>query len=595
MKFSIIHTNDFHGHLQPEVSATETRGGAPWMTACQRRLEQNAVDNLVLDAGDIMLGAPPISQMVDGRSSVDYFNLRGVRAIALGNHEFDKGPDVIAQRRNQSSFKWLSANIVKSGTQWEHPDYVEPYAVFTLPHTGVRVGVIGVTTPVTPLIVLSKWVKGLEFKDPVEAIENVYPEVEAVSDFIIVLAHIGFDDYKPADVNYDGTKTIAQKLIALNISVDMIISGHDHRYAYSPYSYGQTRVVEAGCYSNDIGQLLVNFDNETRDISYDKYPYTLFFLSTKARKHVCSDLEWDNATQELVDRWYSRIKPYVERVVGVSTVSLTRDGCSGGLGECTMGNLIANGMLWFGDLKDDGKVDGSVQIAMTNFGGLRADIALDKGQTSHRIQYGELLTVVPFGNAITYITLTGAQVRDLVTAWVQNEGAAAKPLATAGLSFKYWASAGGNATVWSIEVGGQKLDLARKYRVVTTNFVAGGGDGWPLFANLPNTTETDMLDIESLTSYIENGLRGNVTAQSIPMGRAIKEPPPSTPSSSSGSSGKQPGAKSSSHAHSSSESRADTASSHVPVHTDSSHKAASGAVGLAVPLACVLAALLLLL
>eukprot|EP00727_Mastigamoeba_balamuthi_P001577 m51a1_g11416 5'-nucleotidase, putative (379) ;mRNA; f:386-1725 len=377
------------------------------------------------------------------------------------------------------------------------------------------------------------------------------------------------------------------------MSVDLVISGHDHRTADSPYTYGQTRVVEAGYYGNDIGQLLVDFDNETRAISYDEVPYTLFSLSTKATKHVCSDIEWDNATQKLVDRWAAIIKPYAEHVVGITTVNLTRDGCSAGPLECTMGNLIANSMLWYGDLKDDGRVDGSVQLAITSFGGIRADIALGKGETSHSIQHGELLNVVPYGNAITYITLTGAQVRDLVVACVQSEGAAAKPLATAGLRYKYWAGAGGNATVWSIEVGGQQLDLARKYRVVTTNYLAGGGDGWSLFASLPNTTQTDMIDIDSLTSYIEDGLRGNVTAQSIPMGRAIKEPPPSTPSGSSGSSGNEPGARSSSQEHSRSESRAGTASSNVPVHTDSS-RAASGADGLAVPLALVLAALLML-
>jgi len=251
---TILHTNDFHGHLESDYKG---RGGSAYMAGVINDIRSEVgEENVVLvDAGDVYLGAAPISQLLLGESTIDIYNMLGYDVSAIGNHTFDKGQSVIISRTQQSNFPWVSANIVLEGTEWDTPDWVSPYVTMTVGTAGneVTLGIIGLTTDETPQVTLKGTTDGLVFKDLTETILHYYDEVKAQSDALIVLAHMGTDDSGP----YKGLQTVAQELIDAGKPVDLMIGGHQHQRLDEAVMVGNTAIVEADHFGRHLGRLRV--------------------------------------------------------------------------------------------------------------------------------------------------------------------------------------------------------------------------------------------------------------------------------------------------------------------------------------------------
>ena len=201
-RLRVLATNDFHGALQPSrpgFAAGREVGGAAALAAYFAR-ERAAVDapTVLIDGGDVMQGTP-ISNLTEGRSTVDYYNGVGYTAAALGNHEFDWGIEALKRRVEEADFAWLGANILVKGTD-TLPSWVEPATMVTLPGCGagapacdsVRVGIIGIATEQTPTTTKPSNVASLTFADEAEAMERWVPRLRAQgADFVIVTAHSG--------------------------------------------------------------------------------------------------------------------------------------------------------------------------------------------------------------------------------------------------------------------------------------------------------------------------------------------------------------------------------------------------------------------
>ena len=120
VQVTLLHTNDFHGRFETDYKG---RGGSAYIASVVNDIraavgEENVV---LLDAGDVYFAAPAISQLLMGESTIDIYNMMGYDLAAFGNHEFDKGQDVLAERVAQSDFPWLGANVVLEGTDWDLP------------------------------------------------------------------------------------------------------------------------------------------------------------------------------------------------------------------------------------------------------------------------------------------------------------------------------------------------------------------------------------------------------------------------------------------------------------------------------------------
>ena len=501
---TLLHTNDFHGRLETDYAG---RGGSAYMATKLAEIRTALGDeNVVLmDAGDEYFAAPAISQLLDGESTIDIFNMLGYDLAVFGNHEFDKGQDIMGDRVAQSAYPWLGANVVLEGTDWDLPPWALPYTLITVgtaPDDAV-LGVIGVASEETPDVTLLGTTAGLVFKDLTETIAHYYDEILGQADALVVVAHMGTDDSGP----YEGLATVAQELIDAGKPVDLMIGGHQHQALSTPLYVGDTAIVSAGYYGRYLGQVDVSIDTASGGLSVDNY--TLHTIGTA--------LAAEPVVEARVAYWADVVAPIVNQPVGQTNISLTRDYNN----ESIVGDIVTDSMLWKADAYDDGEVNGSVDIAFTNPGGLRADIVIPDGaELPYTISWGETFDVLPFGNTLYLMDLTGAQIQGLLD---KSSNLYKGILQSSGVSH-YWYNDTGNdaATAWGaygVMVNGEPLDRDEVYRVVTNNFLAGGQDGWTEFAAGTDRWDTYYDMQAGFVEYIET--LGVIDAEDVP-GERIK-------------------------------------------------------------------------
>ena len=584
---TLLHTNDFHGRLETDYRG---RGGSAYISDKVNDIRDAVGEEnvLLLDAGDEFFGAPAISQLLLGESTIDIYNMMGYDAATFGNHEFDKGQEVLMERVAQSDYPWLGANIVLEGTDWEYPSYVMPYTYLTV-GTGAHeatIGIIGVATEETPEVTLIGTTEGLEFKNMTEAVMRYYDEVLAEADALVVLAHMGTNDSGP----YEGLTTLAQNMIDAGKPVDLMIGGHQHQALFDPVWVGDTALVAAGYYGRWLGQVDISIDKNAKKLTVENYQLNtimaeatiegviaeleaayeegyftnkgsynslmvkltgaqkalmkgnaepaysklqafLNHLMAQTGKHVdpelaeslYMDVEWiinntDLAVLARVMYWAEIVAPIVNQPVGYTNISLERNYND----ESNMGDIVTDSMLWSADLYDDGELNDSVDIAFTNPGGLRENILIPDGASlPHVVTWGNTFDVLPFGNTLYLMDLTGAQIQELMD---QSAKLYKGILQTSGASYYWYNDTGDDApTAWGAygaEVGGEPLDRDEVYRVVTNNFLAGGQDGWTTFAEGTNRWDTYYDMQEGFVEYI--GMLGTIDAEDIPMDRIVR-------------------------------------------------------------------------
>jgi 2',3'-cyclic-nucleotide 2'-phosphodiesterase (5'-nucleotidase family) len=589
VRITLLHTNDFHGRLETDYKG---RGGAANLAGAINyvKLIKGEQNVLLLDAGDEYFAAPAISQLLMGESTIDIFNEIGYDLAVFGNHEFDKGQEELAERVAQSEYPWLGANVVLEGTDWDLPEWAEPYTILTAGSffNPVRVGVIGVATDETPQVTLLGTTEGLEFKDLTETILHYYDEVRAQADALIVVAHMGTDDSGP----YKGLVTIAEELIAAGKPVDLMIGGHQHQPLYEPLYVGDTAIIEAGYYGRWLGKADITINKWTKQLkinSYELIPINqptktiqtlvdevdafyadgsissfLLYKSmirrlensqmaydlgltdlamkglvtfgkqvldhrgvniTTEAAHVLITNAWDVLKTlpdpniaDTVEEWAEIVAPIVNQVVGHTNIDLVRDYND----ESNVGDIVTDSMLWSADIYDDGELNGSVDIALTNPGGLRANIVIPEGAAlPFPVTWGMTFDVLPFGNTLYLMDLTGEQIQTLLN---QSANLYKGILQTSGAAW-YWYNDTGTdePNVWGAycaTVAGEPLDPNKTYRVVTNNFLAGGQDGWTTFAEGTNRWDTYYDMQEGFVEYI--GMLEVIDAEDIPMGRIIR-------------------------------------------------------------------------
>jgi 2',3'-cyclic-nucleotide 2'-phosphodiesterase (5'-nucleotidase family) len=217
--------------------------------------------------------------------------------------------------------------------------------------------------------------------------------------------------------------------------------------------------------------------------------------------------------------WASVVAPIVEEPVVQSNIDLVRDYND----ESNVGDIVTDSMLWKADMYDDGTLNGSVDVAFTNPGGLRADITANGAALPYTVTWGDTFEVLPFGNMLYLMDLTGAQIQALLD---QSAKLYKGILQTSGATY-YWYNDTGDdtATAWGaygVEVGGQPLERDEVYRVVTNDFLAGGQDGWVTFADGTNRWNTYYDMQQGFVEYLGELSDGVIDDADIPMDRIVR-------------------------------------------------------------------------
>ena len=546
--FTILHTNDIHGQLEASNS-DPTKASNPGLARVANlvntiRTTKGPANVLLVDAGDEMQGSL-LSNLGDGtatgkgKPTIATLNAMGYQAATFGNHEFDWGQVNLANRTAEATYPYVTANIVKKGSAadcstagWDKPDFADaPYTILTVGTPNpVKVAFIGVTTTETPTITVSTATAGLCFKDPATSILHYYDQMKADgADVIVVLSHLGY-----ADGGYGyglpvtGDQTLATTLNAAGKPVNLIIGGHSHTNLTAATTVGNTKVVQAYYNGRNVGDADITVST-TGAVTVDWKvfswkipnptavpPTTLFgWYQYPPATPTFFLNEAKDATVDTLITTFANDPNYlaiVNQPIGYSAVDLPRT--NSGNSDNMMGTFIDDAIYNY--LNTDGTTDNDIDIFFNNAGGIRADWCYVGGTWTNTgcvtgthaaglLTYGNMFTVLPFGNATVVGKMTGAQILDVVN-YGPNVAGVIQP---AGLKYNYYkysdANPGPQPYAWGaydvcvvnkVSHACEPLDLKKTYNVGTNEFLApAGGDGYNGFKYMTNITYWgDMLN-----------------------------------------------------------------------------------------------------
>jgi 2',3'-cyclic-nucleotide 2'-phosphodiesterase (5'-nucleotidase family) len=394
-----------------------------------------------------MFQGTALSNVFRGEPVIEIMNALNFDAMAIGNHEFDWGRSVLAHLQASAHFPFLSANV--TDRKGQPLPGVEPYTL--LERKGVKVAVIGITTPETAFTTKPDNVSGLTFLGPKNVLPRIITDVKAKgAKLIIVLSHLGLD----AD------KKMAQDVGGIHV----VVGGHSHTAVEDPVVIGRTIIVQAGCCGFYLGVLKIAFDSEQKRI--------LSFTRQKALKNVSSGPEdpFDPEIARRVETYHQRIRDRFAVVVGETKVDLIRN--SGR--ESNIGNLICDAM----------REAARAEIAFHNSGGIRANIPQGK------ITLEQVYALLPFDNLLISMDLTGRQILRILE---RNARGDYGILQVSGLRVVYDLNKRAGQRVIRAEVAGRPLAPERRYRMVTNDFLAAGGDAFSAFRVGKNIRYGDAL------------------------------------------------------------------------------------------------------
>jgi 2',3'-cyclic-nucleotide 2'-phosphodiesterase (5'-nucleotidase family) len=463
-RIQLLHTDDIHGHLDADIvqtanaSAAFRAGGMAQLAGQVAVFRARAPERtLLVDAGDVWQGTF-ISNANKGEAVTKAMNLMHYDALAVGNHDFDWGQDVLAQRAKDAAFPFLAANVVETKTG-KAPSYLKP---FTVKDLGVaRVGIIGLTNPGSATIVKATSVAGLQVLPSADSVRVLVGEVQQQADIIVVAAHIGMAD--------------ATQLARDVPAIDVIVAAHDHFPIQTARVEGRTTIVDAGAYTQYVGRLEIVVDRTTHRMKDAVRGSALTAIAANA------NVKPDPEIAKLVDERRAEGEKYTSRVVGRTTEALTnlRE-------ETAFGNLIADALAEYGR-QEGWKTD----VAFYNMAGVRA--SLNAGQ----LTYGQQDEALPFSNTVVSLDLKGADLAAIIDRAACVNGR----LHMAGVVVVFRFDAGTPSCVKSITVAGVALDLARTYHVATIDYLLLGGDGHTGFAKGTNVIYGDV-EVDVVAAYI---------------------------------------------------------------------------------------------
>lgn len=583
MTVRVIAFNDFHGNLlspgnfsiQPGGSGTaltsKPSGGVDYLAGYVDYLKIGYPNNVVVSAGDLTGASPLISGAFHDEPAIETMNLLGLEFNAVGNHEFDYGKREILRKRfggcypngvegvdtclgasststpvpvpypfEGAKFKYLSANVLVPSGKSLFPAYGTKTFLTPLPkpRTAAKVAFIGMTLKGTPSIVTPSGVAGLTFKDEVQTVNALIPEIRAKGiESIVVLIHQGgfqgstgpnyINDCSLASggsADATALEPLRSIVKGLDDAVDLVISGHTHT-GYTcqlPNSVGRNiPVTQGGNYGRVVTNVDLTIDATTKDVVGSSFQNTVVDRTNSAIT--------PNATiKSIVDAYNANISPVANQVVAtIAAPVLNNDTANGGTGEKPAGDLIADGML----ASTSPAKFGGAQIAFTNSGGVRADYASKAipAVYPYNLTYGDAFTVQPFGNNMVTMTITAQQLKDALEMQFPGSGCVLpsgtnnqvqQRIMQPSNGFKVSWSATGAAcnkiqdvslttydnlgTVTNVDQivsAGIVLNPAQTYRVTVNSFMATGGDGFSVFNSGTNRLGGAQ-DIDATVAYL---------------------------------------------------------------------------------------------
>ncbi len=517
--------NDFHGHLDPpdgsngRIGGTDA-GGVEYLAAHLKQLRAANPNTIVVSAGDNIGASPLLSGMFHDEPTIEALSDAGLDVSTVGNHEFDEGWWELYRMQKGgchpvdgcqdgtpfagARFEYLSANVVLDPTGADasrlaasgwHAGESRPQTLFPASTVrtigGVRVGFIGLALEDTPGIVSPASVRGLTFRpEAAAANEAAAALVRDGVRAIVVLIHQGGRQSGGSDDTCENMSgPILDIVRAMSPEIDVVISGHTHQ-AYNCRVDGRL-VTSAASFGRLITDVDLRIDRATGDV-----------VSASAHNVIVTrDVPKDASSASLIDRYRPFAKTLGDRVVGSIAAELTRE--QNASGESSLGDVVADACLAAARAQA-----GPADAAFANSGGIRGDLvglppATPNGPRA--TTYAQVFESLPFGNRVVVKTLTGEAILRLLEQQFDNPQMGSTKIlqVSSSLSYAYDRArpAGMRVDRASVRIGGAPLDPARRYRIVTNDFIWGGGDGFA--AAQEGTDPVDVgADVDVMVAYV---------------------------------------------------------------------------------------------
>lgn len=490
-KTVILHSNDVHGAI----------AGYANMAALAAEYEAQGAQVIVADAGDFSQGKVEVSSN-KGLNAVKMMNVTGYDIATIGNHEFDYGYAQLVENLKEAQFDIVCCNVLNE----DGSPVFDGSKIVTV--GDLKIGFIGVNTPesqtkANPALIQGlKWLAG---EDMTKAVQAEADKLQGEADVIVVLSHLGVDSESAPNRSTD--------MWAGLTGVDFVIDGHSHT-VMTAGAAGEP-IQSTGTAFANIGVIVI--DNAEKKIVSNE----LVALGDESAK----DETVAAAAQAIIDE----IDAEMGSVFAKNEVDLTGDrsySAKTGLygnrdGETNLGDLITDSMVW--TIKKTGgvTVDEKNLVAVTNGGGIRAAIAAGD------ITKKDVNAVLPFGNTIAVVYITGAELLEALEAstYCSPVSAIGGFPQVSGIEYTIDTSKAYDANedtypgstyygpktinrVTINSINGEAFDAEATYAVVTNDFLAAGGDTYYAFAAATSQFDTGIPLDEALMDYITTELNG---------------------------------------------------------------------------------------
>jgi len=548
----ILAINDFHGALEsPKASVPATlptgakvaipAGGSAYLATAIRALREGQGNTTPAAAGDIACASPFVSSQFLDEPSVLALNEIGLELNAVGNHEFDRGPDELKRLQNGgcaaftkltpcrvdpsfpgARFAYLAANVRDASGKTLFP--ATSLKTFGRGKRAVKIGFIGLTLRETPTLVLPSAVASLSFEDEASTINALVPRLRADgADAVVVLIHQGarttgtYNDKTCPGLSDDLLPILAR----LDPGVDLVVSGHTHEAYVCNYSQVDpakpllfTSAGRAGMIVTDIrlsidaraGRVVA----KTADNRIVQSATYSFASGTVAQNDAFPVYQPDPSVAAIVSRYVAAADPIARRTVGRMSGKALR--ARNPSGESNLGSLVADAQM----------AATGADIAFMNSYGLRADL---EPSTEGTVSFKQIYDVQPFGNLLEVRGMTGAQIRAVLEQqFASGSNTADNPnmlQVSRGFAYTYDLRRPAGQRVLAMSLNGTPIDSARRYRVAVSNFLAAGGDNFTVFKDgekLEVLTE-DLAALEAVfaaTAEVSPPALGRITRVDAP-------------------------------------------------------------------------------
>jgi len=454
----VAHTNDTHGRI-PEGKYDGM--GFAKISSEVKNLESKYDNVLLLDAGDAFHGTTLVT-LSEGEAAVKIMNAVGYDAMTPGNHDFNYGKDRLIELAAMADFPIVCANVVDTATG---ETIFDPYVILDM--NGLKVGIFGLTTDETLYKTHPKNVEGLTFRDPVEVSAEMVKKLRKKVHILIALGHLGVDEE---------TSNTSELVMSQVEGIDLFVDGHSHTEMAEGIAVGSGLIVQSGYYDMNLGEVTLNYSMDSG-------------VAAKAKLFTKKDAETvtpDPAVLALIDSVSKENEKITMQVVGHTDVLLDGERDHVRTGPTNLGDMICAALI---------DVTGA-DISLQNGGGIRTSI--EPGEVTK----GEIISVLPFGNTVTVLEISGKGVIEMIENGVKDYPNSSGAFChVGGLTYKMDESKPAGSRVTEVLIGGKPVEQSKMYSLATNDFLAAGGDQYVMLNGLKVLAEYGTLD-DILVAYM---------------------------------------------------------------------------------------------